>query len=107
MRRRSTSSTSPTGAATNQQFANLVTSKAWADEITPKVTAKGYRPMFYYTVDARTVATRKGFARTIRTPDDMKGMKMRIPPSKLLGQVLSARRREPQRWSRGAKRRPR
>jgi hypothetical protein len=41
--------------------------------------------MFYYTVDPRTIAIRKGFGRTIRTPDDMKGMKMRIPPSKLLG----------------------
>ena len=75
----------PYWCGTNQQFANLVTSKAWSDEITPKVTAKGYRPMFYYTVDPRTIAIRKGFGRTIRTPDDMKGMKMRIPPSKLLG----------------------
>jgi TRAP-type C4-dicarboxylate transport system substrate-binding protein len=75
----------PYWCGTNQQFANLVTSKAWNDEITPKVMAKGYKPMFYYTVDPRTVAIRKGFGRTIRTPDDMKGMKMRIPPSKLLG----------------------
>ena len=69
----------------NQKFANLVTSAAWNDEITPKVMAKGYKPMFYFTVDPRTVATRKGF-KQISTPSDMQGMKMRVPPSQLLQQ---------------------
>ncbi len=67
----------------NQRFANLVTSKAWNDEITPKVMAKGYKPLFYFTVDPRTVATRKGY-KAVKTPADMQGMKMRVPPSKLL-----------------------
>lgn len=70
----------------NQKFANLVTSAAWNDEITPKVTAKGYKPMFYFTVDPRTVAVRKGFGKIVKTPDDMRGMKMRVPGSKLLQQ---------------------
>lgn len=70
----------------NQRFANLVTSAAWNGEITPKVTVKGYKPMFYFTVDPRTVAVRKGFGKIIKTPDDMKGMKMRVPSSKLLQQ---------------------
>jgi TRAP-type C4-dicarboxylate transport system substrate-binding protein len=69
----------------NQRFANLVTSKAWADEITPRVNEKNYKPMFYYTVDPRTIAARKGLGKIIRSPDDMRGIKMRIPPSKLLG----------------------
>lgn len=68
----------------NQKFANLVTSKAWADEVNPRVAAKNYRPMFYYTVDPRTVAVRRGFGKVVKTPEDMRGMKMRIPPSKLL-----------------------
>ena len=67
----------------NQRYANLVTSKAWNDDITPKVMAKGYKPLFYYTVDPRTIASRKGF-KVIKTPADMQGMKMRVPPSKLL-----------------------
>lgn len=67
----------------NQRFANLVTSKTWNDEITPKVNAKGYHPLFYFTVDPRTVASRKGF-KVIKVPADMQGMKMRVPPSKLL-----------------------
>jgi len=70
----------------NQRFANLVTSAAWNGEITPKVTAKGYKPMFYFTVDPRTVAVRKGFGKVIKVPDDMKGMKMRVPSSRLLQQ---------------------
>ena len=70
----------------NQRFANLVTSAVWNDEITPKVTVKGYKPMFYFTVDPRTVATRKGLGKTIKTPDDMHGLKMRVPSSKLLQQ---------------------
>lgn len=70
----------------NQKFANLVTSSAWNDEITPKVTVKGYKPIFYFTVDPRTVAVRKGFGKIVKTPDDMKGMKMRVPSSKLLQQ---------------------
>ncbi len=70
----------------NQRFANLVTSAVWNDEITPKVTSKGYKPMFYYTVDPRTVATRKGLGKIIKTPDDMRGLKMRVPGSKLLQQ---------------------
>ncbi len=70
----------------NQKFANLVTSAAWNGEITPKVTVKGYKPMFYFTVDPRTVAVRKGFGKIVKAPDDMKGMKMRVPSSKLLQQ---------------------
>jgi TRAP-type C4-dicarboxylate transport system substrate-binding protein len=70
----------------NQKFANLVTSAAWNDEITPKVMEKGYKPMFYFTVDPRTIATRKGF-KAIKTPKDMEGMKMRTPPSAMLQQI--------------------
>ena len=70
----------------NQKFANLVTSAAWNDEITPKVMEKGYKPMFYYTVDPRTIATRKG-AKAVKTPADMAGIKMRVPPSAMLQQI--------------------
>ena len=68
----------------NQRYANLVTSAAWNNEITPKVVEKGYKPMFYFTVDPRTVATRRGFGKTIKAPSDMQGVKMRVPASKLL-----------------------
>ncbi len=68
----------------NQQFANLVTSNAWNEEITPKVIERGYKPMFYFTAGARTISVRKGFPRAIKSPSDMQGMKMRVPPSQLL-----------------------
>lgn len=69
----------------NQRFANLVTSRTWDKEITPKVVARGYKPIFYFTVDPRTVATRRGH-KAVRVPADMQGMKMRVPPSQLLQQ---------------------
>ena len=70
----------------NQRFANLVTSAAWNEEITPKVMEKGYKPMFYYTTEPRTISTRKGY-KAIKTPADMVGMKMRVPPSAMLQQI--------------------
>jgi TRAP-type C4-dicarboxylate transport system substrate-binding protein len=76
----------PFWCAENQKFANLVTSKVWADEVTPKVNAKNYKPLFYFTAGARTVAVRKGFGKVVKVPSDMAGVKMRIPPSKLLSQ---------------------
>lgn len=42
----------PFWCGTNQQFANLVTSETWNGEITPKVMEKGYKPMFYFTMDS-------------------------------------------------------
>jgi TRAP-type C4-dicarboxylate transport system substrate-binding protein len=42
--------------------------------------------MFYFTVDPRTIATRKGF-KAIKSPKDMAGMKMRTPPSAMLQQI--------------------
>jgi TRAP-type C4-dicarboxylate transport system substrate-binding protein len=42
--------------------------------------------MFYFNIDPRTVAVRKGFGKIVKTPGDMKGMKMRVPGSKLLQQ---------------------
>ena len=70
----------------NQRFANLVTSAAWNDEITPKVMEKGYKPLFYYTTEPRTISTRKGY-KAIKVPTDMEGMKMRVPPSAMLQQI--------------------
>jgi TRAP-type C4-dicarboxylate transport system substrate-binding protein len=70
----------------NQRFANLVTSQAWNDEITPKVMAKGYKPLFYYTTEPRTISTRKGY-KAVKVPADMDGMKMRVPPSAMLQQI--------------------
>ncbi len=70
----------------NQKFANLVTSAAWNDEITPKVMERGYKPIFYFTMDPRTISTRKGY-KAIKLPKDMEGMKMRVPPSAILQQI--------------------
>lgn len=70
----------------NQRYANLVTSTAWADVIAPKLAAHNLKVLFYYTEDPRTVAVRRHAAGIVRTPGDMKGLKMRVPNSPILTQ---------------------
>ena len=70
----------------NQKFVNLVTSDTWRNEVNPKVAAKGFKVLWYVVIDPRVVATRKGIAGPIKTPDQMKGIKFRVPGSKILAQ---------------------
>lgn len=70
----------------NQKFANLVTSQAWKSEINPKIEAKGFKALWYVNIDPRVVAVRKGVDGPIKTPEQMKGIKFRVPGSKILQQ---------------------
>jgi TRAP-type C4-dicarboxylate transport system substrate-binding protein len=70
----------------NQKFTNLVTSDTWKREIHPKVEARGFKPLWYVNIDPRTVAIRKGGKGPAKTPEDMRGLKFRIPGSKILQQ---------------------
>lgn len=71
----------------NQQSVNLINSQTWANEVNPKIEAKGFKALWYVTVDPRTVALRKGFDEPIKTPDQLAGIKFRIPGSKILSQL--------------------
>lgn len=68
----------------NQRFMNLVTSDAWKQAINPKIEAKGFKALWYVCIDPRTVAIRKGVQGPIKTPDQLKGIKFRVPGSKIL-----------------------
>ncbi len=68
----------------NQQFINLVTSKAWKQEVDPKIEAKGFKALWYVCIDPRTIAIRRGVEGPIKTPEQMRGIKFRVPGSKLL-----------------------
>lgn len=70
----------------NQKFVNLVTSDAWKHEINPKIEAKGFKALWYVCIDPRVVAVRKGVKGPIKTPDQMDGIKFRVPGSKILQQ---------------------
>ena len=70
----------------NQRFVNLVNSNAWKSEVNPKIAAKGFKPLFYIVIDPRVVAVRKGGAGAVLTPGDLKGVKFRVPGSKMLQQ---------------------
>lgn len=70
----------------NQRFMNLVTSDAWKQEIDPKIEAKGFKALWYVTIDPRTVSVRNGIEGPIKTPDQLRGIKFRVSGSKILQQ---------------------
>ena len=70
----------------NQKFTNLVNSEQWKSEVNPKVEEKGFLPLWYVNIDPRTVAIRQGIEGPIKTPDQMEGIKFRVPGSKILQQ---------------------
>ena len=70
----------------NQRFVNLVTSDHWRKTVHPKVEARGFKPLYYVVIDPRVVAVRKGGAGPVLSPADLKGVKFRVPGSKMLQQ---------------------
>lgn len=70
----------------NQHFINLVTSDAWKKEVNPRVAKKGFKVLWYVCIDPRVVAIRKGMKGPIKTPEQMEGVKFRVPGSKILAQ---------------------
>lgn len=74
----------------NQKFVNLVNSDTWRNRVHPKVEAKGFKPLWYVVIDPRVVALRKGGDGPIKTPDDLSGLKFRVPGSKMLQQYYRA-----------------
>lgn len=75
----------PYFCGSNQKFVNLVNSDVWNKEVHPLVEAKGFKPLFYIVIDPRVVAVRKG-GKAVITPDDLSGVKFRVPGSKMLQQ---------------------
>ncbi|MGC3873398.1 TRAP transporter substrate-binding protein [Halomonas sp. GXIMD04776] len=72
----------------NQKLINLVTSKAWQDTVHDKVEARGFKILTYICIDPRTVAVRGGLLDgPARTPEDIKGIKFRVPSSQILQKV--------------------
>ena len=74
----------------NQKFVNLVSSDAWREAVNPLVEAKGFKPLWYVVIDPRVVALRKGGKGPIKIPDDLSGIKFRVPGSKMLQQYYRA-----------------
>ena len=70
----------------NQNFTNLVSSKAWKKEVHPKIEANGFKALFYVVIDPRVVAIRKGGPGPVKAPSDLRGVKFRVPGSKMLQQ---------------------
>jgi len=76
----------PYFCGSNQRFTNLVHSNAWKSDVESKVEARGFKALFYVVIDPRVVAIRKGGAGAVTTPSNLKGVKFRVPGSKMLQQ---------------------
>lgn len=71
----------------NQKFVNLVTSDVWENQVNKLVREKGFDPMFYFCIDPRTAAKRRGLSEgPFKTPADLAGIKFRVPGSEILTQ---------------------
>ncbi len=79
----------------NQKFVNLVGSDAWRNTVHPMVEAKGFKPLWYVVIDPRVVALRKGGNGPIKTPEDLSGIKFRVPGSQDAATVLPHARCQP------------
>ncbi|MBW2429324.1 MAG: TRAP transporter substrate-binding protein [Deltaproteobacteria bacterium] len=77
----------PYWCSENQKFVNLVTSAIWKKEIHPNIEAKGFKPLWYPCIDPRTTALGKRFEEPIKTPEQIGGIKFRIPNSIMLQRV--------------------
>ena len=77
----------PYWCGASQHFVNLVTSHAWNATINPKLESHGFKSLLYVVIDPRVVALRKGGKGPIKTPADMRGIKFRVPGSKILQKV--------------------
>ena len=75
----------PYMCARNQEVVNLVTSDVWKSVVDPKINASGFKALWYTSTSARTFAVRKGMD-PILVPEDLKGVKFRVPGSKMLQQ---------------------
>lgn len=74
----------------NQKFVNLVTSDIWKSEVDARVAQNGFKVLLYQPVDPRTVSVRRGLRDgPIKTPEDIRGIKFRVPGSKILAQTYS------------------
>jgi TRAP-type C4-dicarboxylate transport system substrate-binding protein len=76
----------PYFCGSNQRFVNLMTSEAWNETVNPLVEARGFKPLWYVVIDPRVVALRRGVEGPIKTPDDLSGIKFRVPGSQMLQQ---------------------
>ncbi|MBU2957877.1 TRAP transporter substrate-binding protein [Paracoccus sp. 1_MG-2023] len=68
----------------NQRFVNLVRSDHWTTTVHPQIEARGFKPLFYAIIDPRGVALRNSIDKPVLTPEDMRGIKFRVPGSEIM-----------------------
>jgi TRAP-type C4-dicarboxylate transport system substrate-binding protein len=72
----------------NQHLVNLVTSSTWQDVVHQRVEERGFKVLNYICIDPRTIAVRNDLLDgPVRTPEDIEGIKFRVPASEILQKV--------------------
>lgn len=80
----------PFWASDNQAYLNLVTSPYWQDHILAEISRAGVLEVLYhYVVGARTLSTIKARHPLITLPEDLQGVTLRVPASRVLAQFYS------------------
>lgn len=78
----------PYWCGNNQRLVNLVTSPTWQNIVHGKIEERGFKVLSYTCIDPRTVAVRKGLLDgPAKTPEDIEGIKFRVPGSQILQKV--------------------
>jgi TRAP-type C4-dicarboxylate transport system substrate-binding protein len=78
----------PYWCGNNQNFVNLVTSPTWQNVVHNKIEERGFKVLSYICIDPRTVAVREGLLDgPAKTPEDIEGIKFRVPGSQILQKV--------------------
>ncbi|MDE3272854.1 TRAP transporter substrate-binding protein [Pseudoalteromonas sp. G4] len=80
----------PFWANSNQAFLNLISSTYWQQQVVNKIKVQGVvEVLFHYITGGRTLSTTKHTNKVIKTPNDLRGLVLRVPASKVLKQFYS------------------
>ena len=75
----------PFWASSNQAYLNLISSKQWRDLVLTPIKTKGkFEILLHHIVGARSLTTVKRSNKRVVKPDDLKGVVLRVPASKVL-----------------------
>lgn len=80
----------PFWASSNQAFLNLISSNYWQQQVVNQIKTQGVvEILFHYITGGRTLSTTKHTNKIIKTPNDLRGLVLRVPASKVLKQFYN------------------
>ncbi|RZQ53552.1 TRAP transporter substrate-binding protein DctP [Pseudoalteromonas phenolica] len=75
----------PFWASNNQAYLNLISSKQWHDLVLTPIKKQGkFQILLHHIIGSRTLTTVKRSNKRVIMPEDLKGVNLRVPASKVL-----------------------